>query len=251
MGGLDFAANVVGSIAWPLVIVVLIFVLRAQIKKAAESIVKRIADITEVTAPGVSVKLEKQISELAERTETLPASTPDSGDVVVRPLPGNLEFRGGTPIVTVTDDSEAERQQITGKYQRLAAEDPKAAVLVAFSDLEVLLRRYYEDHFGAQGRYVSFGKMVNDFQRAEVLNGSVSDSLREVSNIRNEIAHSDTAVSYAMAERYIESIGNLLAYMILFEAIKDAQQKATDDDDDAAEADTGNTKPPQEPKLPD
>jgi hypothetical protein len=215
----------------------LIVVLRAQLQKAVEAIVKRIADITEVTAPGVSVKLEKQINELAERTETLPDSTPDSGNVVVRPLPGILELRANG---AVTDDSDAERQQVTGKYQRLAAEDPKAAVLVAFSDLEVMLRRYYEEHFGAQGRYVSFGKMVNDFKRAEVLNETVIESLREVSNIRNKIAHQDASVSYAMAERYIESIGNLLAYMILFNIVGEAHRNAGDISHDDGNADGSN-----------
>lgn len=242
MGALDFTANVIGSLAWPIVIVVLIVVLRGQLRKAVEAIVKRIADITEVTAPGVSVKLEKQINELAERTEALPDSTPDSANVIVRPLPRSLELSASRPNVIITDDSDAERQQVTGKYRRLAAEDPKAAVLVAFSDLEVLLRQDYEQHFGAQGRFVSFGKMVNDFERAELLNKTVSVSLREVSDIRNEIAHSAAAVNYAMAERYIESIGNLLAYITLYDIVAEAQRNVEEvphDDGNAEGQDSG------------
>jgi hypothetical protein len=239
MGALDFTANVIGSVAWPLVILVLIVVLRNQIKRAAEAIVKRIADITEVTAPGVSVKLEKQINELAERTEALPDSTTEGKDVIVRPPPARLELRAGTPIVTVTSDSE---QPVT-KYQRLAAENPKGAVLTAFSDLEVLLRRMYEERLGAQGRFVSFGKIIDGLERADLLDKSVSNALREVSDIRNQVAHTDATVNQAMADAYVESIGNLIGYMILFgdtraDELPDTSQPTQPTDAAAAEPDS-------------
>lgn len=227
-------ASIIGSIAWPLVILVLILVLRAQIKKAAEAIVKRIADITEVTAPGVSVKLEKQINDLAERTEALPDSTPTGENVVVSPQPAKIELRTFNPTVTVASEAE---QQVT-KYQRLAAENPKAAVLKAFSDLEVLLRRLYEQNLGAQGRFVSFGKIIDGLERAGLLDEFVSRALREVSEIRNKVAHSDAAVNQAMADGYIESIGNLIGYMILLDMRAEDQRDTSQstDDDDAGES---------------
>lgn len=239
MGGFDFTANIISSLAWPLVILVLILVLRAQIKKAAEAIVKRIADITEVTAPGVSVKLEKQISELAERTEALPDSTSEGENVIVSPQPARLELRAFSPTVTGTSEAE---QQVT-KYQRLAAENPKAAVLTAFSDLEVLLRRIYEQKLGAQGRFVSFGKIIDGLERAGLLDDFVSRALREVSDIRNEVAHSDATVNQAMADGYIESIGNLIGYMILLDDMRAEDQRDTSQptDDDGGGESNGST----------
>jgi hypothetical protein len=236
VSGFDLTASIIGSIAWPLVILVLIVALRAQIKRAAEAIVKRIADITEVTAPGVSVKLEKQINELAERTEALPDSPPEGDNVIVRPSPANLELRAGTPIITVTSDDAEAQQQVT-KYQRLAAENPKAAVLTAFSDLEVVLRNWYERNLGAQGRYVSFGKIIDGLQRTGVLDESVGRALRDISEIRNKIAHSDATVNQAMADAYIESIGNLLGYMILFNKSADAQQESSEDQSEETDKD--------------
>jgi hypothetical protein len=235
VSGFDLMASTIGSLAWPLVILVLILVLRAQIKNAAEAIVKRIADITEITAPGVSVKLQKQINELAERTEALPDLAPKGENVIVRPSPANLDLRGGTPIVTVTSGAE---QQVT-KYQRLAAENPKAAVLTAFADLEILMRRIYEQKLGAQGRFVSFRKVIDGMERAGMLDEFVSRALREVSDIRNEVAHSDATVNQAMADGYIESLGNLIGYMILLDDMRAEDRYDTSqptDDDDGGES---------------
>lgn len=184
----------------------------------------------------MSVKLEKQINDLAERTEALPDSTPEGENVIVRPSPANLELRAGTPIVTVTSDNAEAQQQVT-KYQRLAAENPKAAVLTAFSDLEVVLRNWYQQNLGAQGRYVSFGKIIDGMERTGVLDEFVGRSLREVREIRNKVAHSDTSVNQAMADAYIESIGILLGYMILFNKSADAQQESSEDQSEETDND--------------
>lgn len=260
MSGLDFTARLIGSLAWPLVILVLILVLHAQIKKAAEAIVKRIADITEVTVPGGSVKLEKQINDLAKQTEALPEAVPrddnlehavsaseledllghtDAFRVRVRPTP---MYYDRLQTVSAPPASADVGLQMT-RYQRLAAENPKAAVLSAFSDLEVLLRRLYEQNLGAQGRVVSFGKIIDGLERAGRVDENVSRALREVSDIRNTVAHSDAAVNQAMADGYIESIGNLIGYMISLDVRREDERDTSQPADDGEAAAPSTDKP--------
>lgn len=71
MTGLEFAASLVSSLAWPAVIGVLILVLRAQIRSAMQEVIKQIARVIEVKAPGVSVKLEKQIEDVDKQVDVV------------------------------------------------------------------------------------------------------------------------------------------------------------------------------------
>lgn len=263
MGGFDFTANIISSLAWPLAVLVLIVVFRVKIETLFDAIIKKIPDVTEVSASakGVSAKLEKHIENLADQTETLPEPVPRDENLFDHPTRSAWEFEDhltGVRGVQARRESFFPRipppfpdaEPVVTKYQRLAVENPKAAVLAAFSDLEVLLRRLYEQRLGVQGRFVSFGKIVDDLQRVGELDETVSQWLREVSEIRNEIAHSDATVNQAMADAYIRAVGNLIGYMILVRdtSAEDQPDTSKPTDDDGGES---NGKPPQEPKLPD
>lgn len=232
-------SSIIGSVAWPLVILVLILVLRTQIKRAAEAIVKRIADITEVTAPGVSVKLQQRIEKLAAESETLSVTAAATGTGEVTTNTEQLIAQG--PILPPETDAE----RVT-KYQRLAAEDPKAAVLVAFSEFETVLRKVYEEEFGpSTQRFVSFGKMVSDFDRNDVFPVDVTGLLRELSGIRNDVSHSGTEISSEMANWFLEAIGNIREVLlnrgfIFGDVAADGQHEAsaTTDNGKAAAPDT-------------
>jgi len=216
-------SSIIGSVAWPLVILVLILVLHTQIKRAAEAIVKRIADITEVTAPGVSVKLEQRLEKLAAESETLSATATATGTGEV--TTNTEQLIADAPVLPY--ETEAER---VARYQRLAAEDPKAAVLVAFSEFEGVLRRRHEQQFGpSKQRFTSFGRMISDFEREAVLPRDVTGLLRELSLVRNDVSHSGAEISVDMADWFIEAITNISGYLAITSILKDVREASISD----------------------
>ncbi|AQT79635.1 hypothetical protein B1R94_10680 [Mycolicibacterium litorale] len=100
------------------------------------------------------------------------------------------------------------------RLRRLAVEEPNGAVLVAFSEMEVLARRIYVQRYGEEDRFVSFGKIVRTFQRDQILPTEVASLLLELSDIRNQVAHTDTRIASEVAESYIEAVGNMIGFLV-------------------------------------
>lgn len=235
MTGFEFAASVIGSVAWPLVIAALIFVLRAELKTAVKAIITRISDITEVSGAGVSVKLEKAIQDAADKAESLVEDVETPSPTLTRSdtTDENEPTDGGTnaphtrheridetsadrtnkELVRAGLPAETEGERLE-RLRWLAVEEPKAAVLLAFSEMEGLMRRIYDQHHGTQHeRYVSFNTMLRSLTQDEVLPNNVFEVMKNLSSIRNEAAHKPIQVSVKAAENYIEAIVNMLAVL--------------------------------------
>ncbi|SLB58303.1 Uncharacterised protein [Mycobacteroides abscessus subsp. bolletii] len=204
VSGLEFAARLVEAAIWPVVVMVLVFVLRDQIKSATNAFIARIADITDVSARGFALKLEKKVREVHEKTETL-ADTATEHDSIASVEKVLADLPPETPPERVD------------RFQRLAAENPKAAVLVAFSEFENLVRRIYWSKYGNHDQFIPFAKMLSIFKHDQVMPPIVIEGARELSQIRNELTHSAATISAETALNYGESLGNLIKYWLLSE----------------------------------
>ncbi|MGX9672655.1 hypothetical protein [Mycobacterium sp. HM-7] len=246
MSGTELAASLVSSLAWPVVVLVLVVVMHKQIKTAADALIKRFADIKSIKAAGISVELENEIKKVAADTENQIAADAElkaelGGSEKSKP---NVRISGSDGF-READDSEPEAatspteptEDRLGKYQRLAELDPKAAVLVGFSHLEGLLRRYHQDRFPRPGRqsFPPFPYIVNDFIESEILPPDIGRSLLQLSRIRNKLAHSHEAeISKEAADAYIEAIGNIIGYLLLSDSLAGKPKPSDDGESDKA-----------------
>jgi uncharacterized protein YutE (UPF0331/DUF86 family) len=224
VGALDFTANVIGSLAWPIVIVVLIVILRGQVKRAVDAIIDLIPGIKEITAAGVSVKLGNEVRAVVDKAESISAS------ITVTPAPpavegiASPEAEPKTAAVPGTGDAfgvgaepasrETELDRVL-RYQQLAIDAPNAAILAMFSELEGLVRRNYVRHFAQpMGKVVSFGKMVTNMSRVGIVSDDAAEVLRQLSNVRNEVAHTAVQSTADVATDYGQAVANMVDYLI-------------------------------------
>lgn len=200
MDWLEFIAQMTSALAWPLVAFIAIVLLRTQIRTAADSLVARIGEITRLKAPGVDVEFEKEVEELAEKTEAL-------RDEVQQPLP---PAEGNVPAIT--NEPYTDRYQ---RYETLAIVDPRAAILVSFSDLEYSITSEFRRRYPESRHWRNFTRIIQQFSKDGLLDDEVYASLRELAHLRNQVAHTPMDVKPETAQYYIESIRNVSVWILL------------------------------------
>lgn len=192
--------------------------------------VKRIADITEVTIPGGSVKLGKEIRDAAQKSEVITGTTNVAPTAPTPVAPHEDGGEENPPADTNLHDGSNHFRSRTRSYwenlppepadergirlRRLAVEEPNGAVLVAFSEMEVPTRGNYVQRYGEEDRCVSFGKIVKIFQSDKILPIEVASLLLELGDIRKQVAHNDTRIASEVAESYIEAVGNMIGFLV-------------------------------------
>jgi hypothetical protein len=200
----DFVVQMSQAWAWPVVAGSAIILLRKQIKSAAEALVARVGDIRRLKAPGVDVEFEREMRELAETTaattEELQTETPNAlppaqpEDVVLPP--------------------ETAEERLT-KYQQLAQLDPRAAVLLPFSDMERFIRERFQHLYPNERPTVGFSRIVDILHREGWVSDDIAGALRTMSRLRNQVAHEKTDFDLDIANYFVESVGNVLGYLVL------------------------------------
>ena len=131
MSATDLAASLIASLAWPVVLLVLLLVFRDQMGGLLAALRERVQDLTEATGPGnTSLKFEKAL----ERVE---------GNFVggVRdPQPPPDHLKGGPhpgdrdPWITL--DNVTPLWQDSQRLNRIADISPRGAFLALYSELE-------------------------------------------------------------------------------------------------------------------
>jgi hypothetical protein len=186
----EFIVQMSQAWAWPAVTTGALVFLRKPIKLAATGIVARVGDIRRLKAPGVDVEFEREVKQLAERTDerrTVPTTT--AHESLLPPESTEEKF---------------------AKYQELLALDPGAAVLASFADLESLMRQEFERHFPDQGRYTPFGKMLRLLANEGFILGDAVGKIAELVDLRNRVAHEGTRVDANAADYYIRAVLNVI-----------------------------------------
>jgi hypothetical protein len=201
MSWLEFIVQITSALAWPALAGGAIVLLRKQIKSAADRLVARVGAIQHLKAAGVAIDFRDEVEQLAKDTEELESEAPKA-------LPA------GEPKDVVLPPETAE-ERLT-KYQQLAALDPRAAILLPFADMEGAIRQRFHALYPQERRGVSFLRILDTLQADRKLDPEIADALRRMSKIRNEAAHERTELDVDVANVFLESVGNVLGYLLLF-----------------------------------
>lgn len=199
MSWLEFIERMSSAWSWPIIALIAIIFLGSEIKSAAKSLVERVGDIAHLKAPGVAIDF-KEVERLAETTEDLRFGIPT---VTNEPVRQEVLLPPQTP------DQRFER------YQLLAKIDPRAAILLPFADLEATIRQEFQRRYPHERKGTAFIRILDTYARDGLIDNSLHNTLRELSSIRNRVAHEDFTVDTETAELYVQSIEDVSTYVLL------------------------------------
>ena len=185
MGWKAFVGSVIGSLAWPGVVAILLIILRRQIVGLAER-------LHEISLPGgakatFAKELETARIIEAHSEQSLPQITQDSELQEVR-----------SRVVPETSES---------KYLRLVMASPEAAIIDAYKDIEELVMDKIAPLLGVHANNPSV--IVNELVRRELTDSATLNLFGVLRSARNVAAHQRTGISVDEALDYWDHIQNL------------------------------------------
>lgn len=99
-------------------------------------------------------------------------------------------------------------------YPELVHADPKAAVLVMFTNLEGLLKRGFRREYPNESLPSSVDALTKNLAAKGVIGPRLHDRLDDLRKQRNRIVHDDPLVSVEEADKYYESLGTTLIELV-------------------------------------
>ena len=183
MDGYQFIAALVGSLAWPAVVGVLLYVLRKHLTGLAER-------LKELSLPGgMKATFEKELSVGREIVEQLPAQIPAPQ---LPPPPPEEE----------------------NKLYRLAIESPKGAIIVSYLELEKELRDI-GSRLGMGPSVTNQRSVIEELVEKNLLTRDASRLFNSLRRARNSAAHAvgQEQVTSQDALEYIRQTNQLLALL--------------------------------------
>lgn len=186
MSGLEFASATIGQLIWPIVAVVIAFILRKPLRSLAGS--SRIKEV-EAGPNGVKLAFDYILDSAEEVAVERVDPTPDD------PATGKPR----------DDSGVAFRKEMA----LLADVSPRAAVMESHARIETLLRSALlpvMQHVEPYGRRpVVMRDLTNFAVSVGIIDADEERILRDLSSLRNLVAHeSDTVISRDDAMRYID-----------------------------------------------
>ncbi|WP_144418325.1 hypothetical protein [Mycobacterium sp. EPa45] len=203
MSWLEFIAQMSDVWAWPVVATGTIVLLRKQIKSAANGLVGRVPDLRRLKGPG-GIDLEFNVRELAASTA---ATTEELRGDASKELPA-----AEPEDVVLPSETAGER---LSKYEQLAQIDPRAAILLPFSDLESSIRERFRQLYPDFRPNVSFVQIVRRLHQDGRLNDEIADSLMQMSKIRNQVAHEKSDLDLDVVDYFLASVRNTIRNLFL------------------------------------
>lgn len=154
MGWVEFLASLVDSLAWPASLLVLVFLVRDELKKL-------IPALENLRYKGFEVEFGRKVAELEEQAEAAD-------------LPPSESYLG--------DDQES-------VVARLVPISPRAAVMEAWREVEMAMRGAARRHDIGLSQQLGVRLMAEELSKAGVLSPSTVDLLSDLRALRNEAAH--------------------------------------------------------------
>jgi hypothetical protein len=193
VGWMDFTASLVRSLAWPVAVVIAVFVLRRRIAEMLAALAARLGDLKKLSAMGVDLEFEREAAQVSAAAEEL---APDGV--------GNA----------IASDPELDR------LKRLAEIEPRAAILLGFIDVEAALRstadrsvkdlRLHE----RWRRGASIGSIARELNRRDIISEQAVGVLSELAGLRNQVSHdSEVRLSTAAAQSYVDAALEMIRYL--------------------------------------
>jgi hypothetical protein len=176
MGWLSFIASVLGSVAWPIVALVVLFLVRNELTAALTRLADRAAS---VKIPGaLEVEFNKDFAEARQQSEVIAIQMAITRD--------DLQLR----------QPEMNRDEIgfDDPYVAIAKLSPPAAIIEAFKEIELIL---IEHSFlvTATGEKPSGGldQIVRELRASGAINSEAAEQFYRVRGLRNIAAHPSEA----------------------------------------------------------
>ncbi len=168
----DFISSLVSSLAWPLAVLVILFVFRNAIVKLVDSLKERMPSIEHVKTPWLEAAWSSQAVE--EVAEEAGASTPEE----------SVGLGSGDEDVAV----------------QLARVKPSAGVIEAFTDVERQIVRYLAAADADPKR-----SPIHTFSREQNAPQHLKHLVRELAALRNAAAHGRGDITESSALAYIHT----------------------------------------------
>lgn len=193
MSVLEFIAAVVGSLAWPLVVAVVVVLLRSQLRDLADKLIARIAGLTEMSGLGLSFKFGESLDVLEQNVKEI------KGIVA-------SDHAGASQETTVLRDgarTEPARssERATGS---LASEEPLVTLLRAYWVVESAAERALERHgLNPESRPVGVVQAIRLLEQEGVVNDrGFRGIVTELVSLRNQAVHNRVEVAVEDADRF-------------------------------------------------
>jgi hypothetical protein len=165
-------------------------------------------------APGVEVDFELQVRQIA-------ATTAEATEELKEAAPKALPAVQPKDIVLPPETADQRRT----RYQQLAVLDPRAAVLLSYADMESAIRQRFREIYPQERPGAGFGRVVEVLHRDRVVDDDVAGAMRQMSKIRNQVAHELAEVDVGTANYFVESAGNVLGYLLLSDFFGNLEQQ--------------------------
>lgn len=190
MTWLEFVSTTIGQLIWPILIVVLVVWLRHPLREVLHRPLSRL----KAGPGGIELEFEKGLQEAEQAVAESPPALPSGHNPPQAPA---------VPIPAPA--SPAAESEFLQKMRQLASVEPRAVVLEAHSRLEELIRQTVDAPAQDRRRYMSMNRLIAEAVRQEILPPSEASALSELTELRNDVAHSpEQRISVDQALRYAE-----------------------------------------------
>jgi hypothetical protein len=173
---LEFIASIVGSIAWPVVVLTLFLLFRLQLHTIIAGVAARIPNLLRFKVAGTEAEFDRQVAVLAEDVQD------------------QRELRDSRRSL---DEDSPKTDKI---LDELALQMPNAAVAGAFIEVEVAARKYLDvvqDH--------SKLPPAQTLRRRQEVPGGLRSALHELFDLRNRAIHGRDNVLPSSARTYVQA----------------------------------------------
>lgn len=216
MGVFDFIASLVGSVAWPIVVLAAVYILRSQIRAAGEALLERIPHVSELNVAGASVKFTQEANTVLGEIQDLLGDDADNAGSTPEHSPDAQppqETVDGLADDQPSTRSKRGRRAQMNRLSNIVDVLPPQAVTGAYLVLEEAMYESAE----ALG-WVPPQKPVGDLTdpakvliRAGKVPPNIDGLLRDLRRMRNQASHARTEeVTPEAARSYLQAVDGVL-----------------------------------------
>lgn len=196
MNGWQFAASVIGSLAWPVAIVALALLFRGSLRRLLSGDVK----LFKAGPSGLEVQFRDIVPEIRQEVEK------GRGPAAIAPAGGPI---GASPGALAHDFGTTFRDEML----EVAKRSPRAAVLESYDRLEALLREKLEASGLDTRRLPTLGAPgLADLARLRgLITPETETAINGLTTLRNLTAHGrDNELSYYRAVEFVDLVAAIL-----------------------------------------
>lgn len=200
MNWLEFIASVIGSLAWPVVVLIFFFLFKKPVMSILSALAKRIPMLTKVNAPGgISAEFQAGVDAVKEDVEAIEEQVQTTVGKEI-----TLEWSTHAPTTPQWEP------------YAIAEISPTAAVLASYKALEIAIRSAAE-RLGVRtdqknGGVRNASMIAQDVAMAAGLERNpLTLSVGQLRRLRNEAAHRpDFEISVSSALGYVDTVESLI-----------------------------------------